>query len=156
AAGARDPRAAAGGDRPIARGRPDRARLSLPAGPQRGRDRRRARRPSRHREVAHFTRARAPARGAGAMSDLERALRELEIDWPATPALAGAVRARLATPPKRRRRWWAALLAALVVLVGGTLAVEPARSKVFHWLGITSVEIKRAPSAPTPTAGASL
>ncbi len=90
------------------------------------------------------------------MTDLEHALRELEIDWPATPDLATAVGARLAAPRRRRlrpRRRWAAALAALVLLVGGTLAIPPARAKVFHWLGITSVEIK---VAPIPTVGASL
>lgn len=80
--------------------------------------------------------------------DLERALRELEVDWPPTPDIAGAVHARLDAPPRRRRSWRAWLIGVLVVLVGGTLAVEPARSAVFRWLGIGGVEIRHeAPPA---------
>jgi hypothetical protein len=100
------------------------------------------------------------------VTDLERALLELEIDWPATPDLAGAVRARLAAgEPARpgvrglrarrtRRRlrtrlaWVAATLA---VLAGGTLAASPAaRSDVLRWLGLKSVVIHRAPPSATP------
>ena len=72
------------------------------------------------------------------MNDLEHALRELDVDWPATPDLArrgaradrgeprraGAARgaARRAAPPCR-----AGALAALVARsLGGTLAVSPA------------------------------
>ena len=60
----------------------------------RGRDRGRARRAAGHREVAHLARARAPARGGDGVTDLEHALRELDVEWPATPDLAAAVRTR--------------------------------------------------------------
>lgn len=88
--------------------------------------------------------------------DLERALRELEVEWPATPDLAAAVRPRLQAPaPGRRRRTWRLRLAyaaaLLAILFGGTMAVSPeARSTVLRWLGISSVEIRREPSRPLP------
>lgn len=93
--------------------------------------------------------------------DLERALRELDVDWPATPDLAAAVSTRIATEPHlkvpgtfRFKRLAAIVAAVLLALVGGTLAVPEARSTVFRWLGIESVEIKRGEPSATP--GASL
>ncbi|MDA0180662.1 hypothetical protein OJ997_10195 [Solirubrobacter phytolaccae] len=98
--------------------------------------------------------------------DLERALRELEIDWPATPDLAATVAARVADEPRptTRARGWgrprarlaAAVAAVLLVLAGGTLAVPEARSTVFRWLGIESVEIKRGTPRATPRASLDL
>ncbi len=89
--------------------------------------------------------------------DLEQALRELDVDWPATPDLAAAVSTRL--EPRRKikvpgtfRLRLAAIVAA--VLVGGVLAVPEARTTVFRWFGIESVEIKRGEPSATP--GASL
>src|SRR3954463_1403849 len=96
------------------------------------------------------------------MTDLELALRELDVDWPETPDIAAAVGARPARAP--RRRWWrtrfAYLGAALVLLAGGTLAVPEARSTVFEWLGVKRVGIKReppkGPPGPRPTLGDTL
>ena len=110
------------------------------------------------------------------MNDLERALLELDVEWPATPDLATAVMTRIAAEPREpraaaRRRdrapaqrapWrrlpalsagWRAraayVAAALVILAGGTLAVSPeARSTVLRWLGLGSVEIRREPLHP--------
>ena len=89
--------------------------------------------------------------------DLEQALRDLDVDWPATPDLAAAVSTRL--EPRRKikvpgtfRLRLAAIIAA--VLVGGVLAVPDARTTVFRWFGIESVEIKRGEPSATP--GASL
>lgn len=96
------------------------------------------------------------------MNDLERALRELDVDWPATPDLAATMAARIATEPRparaRRRRARVAAIAAalLLVLAGGTLAVPEARSTVFRWLGIESVEIKRGEPSATPGAALDL
>ncbi len=94
--------------------------------------------------------------------DLERALRELDVDWPATPDLAAAVATRIAAEPnlkgpgpfRFRRRVAAIVAAVLLVLGGGTLAVPEARSTVLRWLGLESVEIKRGEPSATP--GASL
>jgi hypothetical protein len=88
------------------------------------------------------------------MSDLETALRELDVDWPTTPDLAAAVMTRVAAEPRGAdvarltpRTWRArvaAFVAALVVISGGTLAVSPsARSTVLEWLGLKSVKIER-------------
>ena len=157
---------------PAAR-RPARARLPLPARADGGRDRRRARRPAGHGQVAHVPRPGAPARGGDAVNELESALRELEVDWPATPDLATAVSdadrgggaADRAAPAVGRAPWrrarspfargagWRARLAyvaaALVLLAGGTLAASPeARSTVLRWLGLKSVEIRREPPRP--------
>jgi hypothetical protein len=79
------------------------------------------------------------------MRDLEAALRELDVEWPATPDLAPAVMTRIAAPAKPSwRKRIVAFLLALVVVGGGTLAVSPAaRSTVLEWLGLKSVEIKR-------------
>jgi hypothetical protein len=80
------------------------------------------------------------------MNDLESALRELDVDWPATPDLATAVMARVAAPPRPTwRKRMIGFLLALVVVGGGTLAVSPAaRSTVLEWLGLKSVKIERA------------
>ena len=140
-----------------ARRRPARARLPLPAGALRGRDRGRARRPAGHREVAHVARARAPARGGDSRERPRTALRELDVEWPATPDLAAAVSARLGARAARRRRGRAGALrlayvaAALALLFGGTMAVSPdARSTVLRWLG----HQERRDQAREPTAPA--
>jgi hypothetical protein len=105
------------------------------------------------------------------VTDLEHALRELDVDWPDTPDLATTVARRVAAEPRtrgeraagrvaRRRftrpraRLAAGVAAVLLVLAGGTLAVPEARSTVLRWLGIESVEIKRGEPSATP--GASL
>jgi hypothetical protein len=110
------------------------------------------------------------------MSDLERALLELDVEWPATPDLAAAVRARIAPAvagetaggeapagaARRRpglRRRLAGLTAAVVVALGGVAAVPAARSAVLEWLGLKSVEIHRGPvprGTPPPVSPAGL
>lgn len=93
-------------------------------------------------------------------ADLERALRELPVQWPRTPDVAAAVAERLAAEPHhaarpRRALAWAA--AALALLLGGALAVEPARSALLDWLGFGSARIeRRAPAVPPGRFGARL
>ena len=64
------------------------------------------------------------------MTDLELALRELDVEWPATPDIAAAVRTRIAAEPapRRRRLTWPArgwrmqlayVAAALAILFAG-------------------------------------
>lgn len=86
---------------------------------------------------------------------LERDLRTLgsSLDWPETPDVAAAVVARLEAPPPRRRR--AALrrravlaLAVLVAVIGAVLAVPPARTAIFDWLGIGGAQIVRVDELP--------
>jgi hypothetical protein len=107
------------------------------------------------------------------MTELERALLELEVEWPETPDLAAAVIARLEASPaapgddavggasagrgharwrlRGRRRRAAIALASLIVLGGGTLAASPsARSTVSRWLGLQGVEIRLERPSATP------
>src|SRR5689334_21270792 len=98
--------------------------------------------------------------------ELERALRELEPDWPPTPDVAVAVRARLAAEPAGGRRAadapslgarllrphpaLAAALGALLVFAVVMAASPSARSTVLRWLGLKSVEVRHAPPGATP------
>jgi hypothetical protein len=100
------------------------------------------------------------------MSDLERALGAIgsEIEYPPTPALAAAVRARVeaAPVPGRRlvvppRRTLAIALAALLLLAGTAVAAVPSwRHSVLDWLGLRSVKIERVPRLPATPTGAPL
>ena len=103
------------------------------------------------------------------MSDLERRLVELgrELDWPATPDLAGSVRARVQDaaerpartpvrrvrrrllPPAGLRRSLALALLALLVLAGGVLAAVPSvRDSVLEFLGLQGATIERRSELP--------
>jgi hypothetical protein len=93
---------------------------------------------------------------------LEAELRALEPEWPATPDLAGAVRARLEAEPARRRpvpRAWlrrpllAYAAAALLAALGVTMAASPsARSAILELLGLESVKVERREPSATPGA----
>ena len=87
---------------------------------------------------------------------LEQELRELRVEWPETPDLAGAVAARLATAPApRRRSWllarpaWQLAVALLALLIAIVMAVPPARSAVLELLGFGSVRIERREPPPS-------
>jgi hypothetical protein len=87
------------------------------------------------------------------MADLEPQLGELAaaLEWPATPQLAGRVRARLASA---RRPWYVsrwAMAAAAVVIVGSAIVVyTPARDAAAGWLNL-HVFIQRVEHPPTPS-----
>ena len=95
------------------------------------------------------------------MSELERALSTIggELDYPPTPALAPAVRARVVAAPSPRRglRPRAAIALAFAVLLigaGSAFAASPGlRHSVLDWLGLRSVEIERVPRLPATAAG---
>src|SRR3954470_12490463 len=85
------------------------------------------------------------------MPELERDLRELGrgLDWPATPDLASAVRARLEEP--RRRSWGRPLAVALVVLaiaVGAALLVPQARTSILRFFHLGGVTVERVDKLP--------
>jgi hypothetical protein len=104
------------------------------------------------------------------MPELERMLSRLgeELDWPATPDLAGSVRARLeedrAAPRPAPRRRLAALLppaglrrslalaaVALLLLAGGAFAAVPGvRDAVLEFLGLQGATVQRRETLPTP------
>lgn len=89
------------------------------------------------------------------MSELERELRALRVEWPETPDVSGAVAARLpAQRPRRRGRWlewpaWRVAVALGAVLVAVVMAVPPARSAVLELLGFGSVQIERGEPRPS-------
>jgi hypothetical protein len=87
------------------------------------------------------------------MSELELELRELQIHWPETPDVAGAVQGRLAAPP-RRRSWlarpaWQLAVAATALVIAVVMAIPPARAAVLDWLGFGSVRITREEPRPS-------
>ena len=93
------------------------------------------------------------------MTPLERELQALSsaLDWPDTPDLAGRVVARTADERPRpvvRRRLALALAIVLAALVA-VLAVPPARTAVFEWLGIGAAQIIQVDDLPSlsPTPG---
>jgi hypothetical protein len=91
------------------------------------------------------------------MSELELELRELRVEWPETPDIAGAVAGRLAAAPTpARRRWWQVdrpawqvAVAAAAVIIAVVMAVPPARSAVLDLLGFGSVKIVREEPRPS-------
>jgi hypothetical protein len=90
------------------------------------------------------------------MTELERALLALEVEWPATPDLAAAVHVEITRParPARFTGWRrrvAIAIASVLVVAGGTLAASPAaRSTVWRWLGLQGVEIRKEKPTATP------
>jgi hypothetical protein len=93
------------------------------------------------------------------VSELERALAGIEIEYPPTPALAAAVRARVAQAPAPRRRrlaprTLAIAFAILLLLAGSAVAAVPQwRHSVLDWLGLRSVKIERVQTLPRTPAG---
>ncbi|MEA2170942.1 MAG: hypothetical protein QOF76_4242 [Solirubrobacteraceae bacterium] len=81
------------------------------------------------------------------MSDLERDLMRLAevIDWPATPAF------KIAEHRQRRgHRRLVVVLTALAALLGGAMAVEPARSAILEFFGLRGARIERRAPVATP------
>jgi hypothetical protein len=76
---------------------------------------------------------------------LERELRELAVEWPETPDIAGSL---VLGPPPARRRWtlarpaWQIAIAVVALIVAVVMAVPPTRAAVLDFLGISSVRIE--------------
>jgi hypothetical protein len=87
------------------------------------------------------------------VSELELELRELRVEWPETPDIAGAVAGRLAEPAPRRwwlgRPGWQLAVAATALVIAVVMAVPPARSAVLDLLGFGSVRIVREEPRPS-------
>jgi hypothetical protein len=77
-----------------------------------------------------------------------------EIDWPATPDLAGRVRARLATPAPAQRAWfqnrWALAAAAVLVVLAALIAYTPSREAIASWINVHTI-FTRVNQLPTPS-----
>jgi hypothetical protein len=83
---------------------------------------------------------------------LERELQALStvVDWPAAPDVAATLAGRLAEQrrPRPRRRRVAIVAVALLAALLAVLAVPPARTAVFDWLGIGGARIVRVDELP--------
>jgi hypothetical protein len=89
-------------------------------------------------------------------ADLEQrlALLQAEIDWPATPALAARVRARIATPMPTRRPWFmnrlALAAAAVLVVLAALMAYTPSRVAIANFINLHTI-FTRVNQLPTPS-----
>jgi hypothetical protein len=88
--------------------------------------------------------------------DLEQRLLLLraEIDWPATPALAARVRARIVAPAIGRRPWfqnrWTLAAAAVLVVLAALIAYTPSREAIASWINLHTI-FTRVNQLPTPS-----
>jgi hypothetical protein len=89
--------------------------------------------------------------------DLEQRLHDLRpyLEYPTTPNLVVAVRARLVAAP--RRPWWssfavprrlALVAAAVLIVIGSLLAIPQTRDTIAHWFGVKGVIVNNVPSLP--------
>jgi hypothetical protein len=97
------------------------------------------------------------------MTSLERELQGLAaaVDWPAAPDVSSTVSTLIADArPRRapRRRRLALALAVVLAALLAVLAVPPARTAIFDWIGIGSARIVRVDELPSlaPTPGLSI
>lgn len=84
------------------------------------------------------------------MAELETALRQLggDLDFPATPDLASAIRGRLERPRFRQRPVAIALAVLAVAAVAAVFAVPQSRSAILDWLGLRHVSVVRVEKLP--------
>jgi hypothetical protein len=91
---------------------------------------------------------------------LERELTALgpSLDWPETPNVTAAVAARITAvePGRAPRRRLALALAVALAAILAVLAVPPARSAIFDWLGIGGAQIVQVDELPPVPAAPNL
>jgi hypothetical protein len=93
------------------------------------------------------------------MTGLERELRGLSagVEWPESPDVAGRVAARIGVsrPRPAMHRRLALSVAVVLAALLAVLAVPPARTAVFDWLGIGGASVVRVDELPAlaPTPG---
>lgn len=74
------------------------------------------------------------------MTELERTLAELDVDWPPTPSFE--------YPLRRRRRWPLALALVVVLAVAAAFAVPQSRGAILRFLHIGGETIERVQTLP--------
>jgi hypothetical protein len=79
------------------------------------------------------------------MTELERALLALDVEFPPEPNLVAGVRARI---ERRTRRPWVLVIALAVVAVGIAMAVPDARSAILRFFHIGAVSVERVETLP--------
>jgi hypothetical protein len=79
------------------------------------------------------------------MTELERALLALDVEFPPEPDLLAGVRARI---ERRSRRPWIFVIALAVVAVGIAMAVPDARSAILRFFHIGAVSVERVETLP--------
>lgn len=90
------------------------------------------------------------------MPELERQLTALpaQIEWPATPNLAPAVRSRITALVVLRTPWyqsrWALAAAAVVIAVAALVAYQPSREAIASWVNV-HVFFQHVQVVPTPS-----
>src|SRR5476651_1529152 len=84
--------------------------------------------------------------------EIEQQLSRLgaELDWPATPNLAPAVRLRIATRRPRFDRRWAMAAAAAIVVAAALAAYPTSRDAIAGWINLHTF-IRTVPHLATPT-----
>jgi hypothetical protein len=83
--------------------------------------------------------------------ELEQLLRDLgrDLEWPATPTLAPAIRRQIVRRPWFESRW--AIAAAVAILaLAALLAYPPTREVIAHWFNLRT-RITQVTVLPTPT-----
>jgi hypothetical protein len=77
---------------------------------------------------------------------LEQELRELRVEWPPTPDIAGSLALEPAPPPRRwsilARPAWQLAVVAVAVAIAVVMAVPSTRAAVLKALGLSSVRIE--------------
>jgi hypothetical protein len=72
--------------------------------------------------------------------DLERELRALRVEWPATPALT--------LPLRRRRRRWPVAVAIALAAIAVAFAVPQSRASILHFFDIGRVHVRVVDTLP--------
>ena len=90
------------------------------------------------------------------IAELERSLDQLResIEWPATPALAGRIMVRIATPAPARRPWfrtqWALAAAVVLLAIAALITYTPTRDAIASWINLHTIII-RVNQLPSPS-----
>jgi len=90
------------------------------------------------------------------ITELEQRLDLLRegIEWPATPAMAGRIAARIAAPAPARRPWfrtqWALAAAVVLLAIATLITYTPTRDAIASWINLHTI-ITRVNQLPTPS-----